>query len=313
MGRGNALGFHESLALPTRAPVSRYRLRFLLQEVDLPPGETVVGRSSSCHLTLQDPLVSRRHAALRVDGETLAIRDLGSRNGILVNGRPIQSSSRLGDKDRIRIGTHELVVSAVSLRGVARRKHTPPTGFKWRCGSCRQLYPSGLDQCPECGTLAPREEETLTGALPAADGNWSLLLLAEVVDRAVSLGRWEDVQRVLERARATLGAELRSEPAERRSLGAVASAAIHLAERVGDAQWILWSMGLFTGRGALPDWQTLQALERLPAPLLAAALPALRGFAVAAGARGGPALSPNPRDIIKLLAAQAQAVQGRVP
>jgi hypothetical protein len=34
----------------------------VLQEFDLPPGITVIGRSLDCHLTIEDALVSRRHA-----------------------------------------------------------------------------------------------------------------------------------------------------------------------------------------------------------------------------------------------------------
>ena len=76
----------------------RYRLRFVLQELDLPQGGTIIGRSLDCHLTLEDPLVSRRHARIVVDEAGARIEDMGSRNGVRVNGavihEPVRSAKR---------------------------------------------------------------------------------------------------------------------------------------------------------------------------------------------------------------------------
>ena len=46
----------------------------------------VIGRSPRCNLVLNDPTVSRRHAALRREDEGWRITDLGSTNGTWVNG-----------------------------------------------------------------------------------------------------------------------------------------------------------------------------------------------------------------------------------
>lgn len=90
--------------------MARYRLRFLLQEIDIGPGLTVIGRSASCHITIDDPLVSREHARIRVEGNRITLEDLGSRNGVQVGGKPIQGTVDLYDNDRIRIGSQELVL-----------------------------------------------------------------------------------------------------------------------------------------------------------------------------------------------------------
>ena len=66
--------------------MARYRLRFLLQEFDLPRGATLIGRSSDCHVTIEDPLVSRQHARIVIDGDDATLQDLGSRNGVKLNG-----------------------------------------------------------------------------------------------------------------------------------------------------------------------------------------------------------------------------------
>ncbi|MEO7109577.1 MAG: FHA domain-containing protein, partial [Polyangiaceae bacterium] len=93
--------------------MARYRLRFLLQEFDLPRGATLIGRSSDCHVTIEDPLVSREHARIVIDDEGARCEDLGSRNGVKINGVTARGTTRLKDGDRLRIGTQELVFCTV--------------------------------------------------------------------------------------------------------------------------------------------------------------------------------------------------------
>jgi pSer/pThr/pTyr-binding forkhead associated (FHA) protein len=65
----------------------------------LPAGEVSIGRDSSNHLWAPDPALSRRHCVLVASGQQVSIRDLGSRNGTLVNGVPIeQQEMRHGDQ-----------------------------------------------------------------------------------------------------------------------------------------------------------------------------------------------------------------------
>ena len=58
------------------------------QEVRFPigPKGLVIGRSPDVDIVLKDQLVSRRHAWVHFEGNQLHIEDLGSRNGVLVNG-----------------------------------------------------------------------------------------------------------------------------------------------------------------------------------------------------------------------------------
>ena len=49
-------------------------------------GRIVVGRDPSCEVSHDDSLLSRRHAEFIAAGETVSVRDLGSRNGVFVNG-----------------------------------------------------------------------------------------------------------------------------------------------------------------------------------------------------------------------------------
>lgn len=66
---------------------------------------TLVGRSRECDLVLEDPDVSRRHAriVLGADGRWL-VEDLGSTNGVAVNGGRISGAHPIADGDRVTFG-----------------------------------------------------------------------------------------------------------------------------------------------------------------------------------------------------------------
>jgi hypothetical protein len=76
--------------------------------LELSKAVTVLGRANECELRLDDPGVSRRHAEIRVNGGEAEIIDLGSTNGIRVNGKAVPSA-RLLDGDRIDVGSTSLV------------------------------------------------------------------------------------------------------------------------------------------------------------------------------------------------------------
>jgi transcriptional regulator with PAS, ATPase and Fis domain len=76
------------------------------------PGEWTVGRGSEAQVVVDDRQVSRRHATLRLSGGVLAVEDLGSRNGTLVNGRRLRSATlRIGTGDVVEVGGCQLVVA----------------------------------------------------------------------------------------------------------------------------------------------------------------------------------------------------------
>ena len=70
------------------------------------PGGAVIGRSRDCDIVLQDSNVSRRHAEIRPSGgDNWTIADLGSTNGVKVNGRAITSVTPIRAGDEIVVGT----------------------------------------------------------------------------------------------------------------------------------------------------------------------------------------------------------------
>jgi len=64
----------------------------------------ILGRGPGVDLMLDDQAMSRQHAAIEYDGNTFRIRDLGSTNGIAVNGRVVQVAE-LTSGDSIEVGS----------------------------------------------------------------------------------------------------------------------------------------------------------------------------------------------------------------
>jgi hypothetical protein len=66
-----------------------------------------LGRSRECDITIDDPSISRKHAELRRQSDGYSITDLGSTNGIEVNGRRVQSAALVAG-DRVQLGQTEV-------------------------------------------------------------------------------------------------------------------------------------------------------------------------------------------------------------
>jgi pSer/pThr/pTyr-binding forkhead associated (FHA) protein len=63
----------------------------------------LIGRHPDCDVRIDSPKVSRRHCCIATAYDRVLIRDLGSRNGVRVNGR-LQEESRLHSGDELAIG-----------------------------------------------------------------------------------------------------------------------------------------------------------------------------------------------------------------
>jgi pSer/pThr/pTyr-binding forkhead associated (FHA) protein len=67
----------------------------------------VLGRSRDCDIVIDDPNISRRHAELRREGGGWLVADLGSTNGVKVNGRRVNEQP-LNPGDEITLGLERL-------------------------------------------------------------------------------------------------------------------------------------------------------------------------------------------------------------
>jgi pSer/pThr/pTyr-binding forkhead associated (FHA) protein len=104
------------ITAPTAAPVSNAAPELWIEfppvdgtgarteRVVLQSPRVMLGRSSEASIPLQDEFASSRHAVLIRDPEGLKLEDLGSRNGTLLNDRPVTGVVAVSDGDVIRIG-----------------------------------------------------------------------------------------------------------------------------------------------------------------------------------------------------------------
>ena len=78
-------------------------------------GELILGRASDCDISIPDPLVSRKHARLILQGTSGRIIDLNSDNGTFVNGQRV-SDITVTEGDLIEMGKAQFILSGGQLR-----------------------------------------------------------------------------------------------------------------------------------------------------------------------------------------------------
>jgi hypothetical protein len=124
--------------------------------VPLEGDAVTVGKSDAASLRIaSDSSVSRVHAVFERIGPIWCVRDLGSRNGTLVNGRPVTGEHALHDGDEIRLSRTRLVfrAAAESADQSATRAGAPPPDITRRerdvlVALCRPLLEGGVFRQP---------------------------------------------------------------------------------------------------------------------------------------------------------------------
>jgi pSer/pThr/pTyr-binding forkhead associated (FHA) protein len=111
-----------------------------------PVGEYVFGRGAECHIRPNSDWVSRQHCMVRVTPDAVFVRDLGSRNGTLVNGVRLLGEHRLGAGDQLQVGP---LVFELQLEAPPRASAPAPTA---------EIGTSAIDTA-EMPTVAPRDPE----------------------------------------------------------------------------------------------------------------------------------------------------------
>jgi hypothetical protein len=97
---------------PLESPRARPQRAMLLlggRRLLVPPGGGTVGRSRECDVIVDDAGVSRRHAEIRPGARGWTVLDLGSTNGLRVNGEDVRGERTLSSGDRVELGSTEIV------------------------------------------------------------------------------------------------------------------------------------------------------------------------------------------------------------
>ncbi|HEX3910916.1 MAG TPA: DUF3662 and FHA domain-containing protein [Solirubrobacteraceae bacterium] len=118
---GQAEGHGETMIYSTsarvRGPVeeaqARRPSRALLvlggRRLPLPARGATIGRSRDCDVVLEDAGISRHHAEIRPDAGGWTVADLGSTNGVRLNGRAVRAVQPLRAGDTVELGSTEIV------------------------------------------------------------------------------------------------------------------------------------------------------------------------------------------------------------
>lgn len=173
--------------------MSSFCLRYRAIDVGLEAGELVVGREEGCGLVLDDALVSRHHARFRVADQGVEVEDLGSRNGVHVNGTRITAPTRLALGDSVRIGSQVLVLDR---SGGRHHRSRPLTSELVTCARCNGVAPATAAICPTCqASLHP--EMGAEESAPPQPVRSSFKTLSALADKALGFGRGDEAERIL--------------------------------------------------------------------------------------------------------------------
>jgi pSer/pThr/pTyr-binding forkhead associated (FHA) protein len=90
----------------------------------LPVGDCLIGRGDECQVRTNSPLVSRQHCLVHVTKDNAILRDLGSTNGTLVNGKRVLSERVLVPGDLLQIGPVVFEFSDLSTEAIESTSET---------------------------------------------------------------------------------------------------------------------------------------------------------------------------------------------
>lgn len=157
-----------------------------------------IGRRSDNDIPINNVQASRRHAVLMILGGEWWINDLGSRNGVIVNGLRLNAARRLRNGDEIRIASQRLVFSNSaqgphqhsSIMGKTTEQAPRAPGDAPQVAACELLIVSGKGEVLEgdkaahwfFGKTLERAPGALHYMLPPAVRHW-LLQLADANEK----------------------------------------------------------------------------------------------------------------------------------
>ncbi|EPX62973.1 Adenylate cyclase [Cystobacter fuscus DSM 2262] len=92
--------------------------------------EITIGRQEGNTIRLTERNVSRRHARLLRQNGHVVVEDLGSYNGVRINGERIQGPAQVGDGDLIQIGDYDLAVQREVPQPIAPTIRVPASALQ---------------------------------------------------------------------------------------------------------------------------------------------------------------------------------------
>ena len=132
-----------------------------------PPGNYYFGRGAECQVRPNSAMISRQHCLLRISETAVSLRDLGSRNGTLVNGVLISTEQELKIGDQFQIGQLVFELLLVDRRTAQATTVIPGSGPVTGAETVSEAAPADLQDIPgpteetedSHTTLSPQPED----------------------------------------------------------------------------------------------------------------------------------------------------------
>ena len=256
-----------------------YGLRYRGHDLWIAPGAFVIGRQADCQLVVDDPLVSRRHARIVVSRHGVSVEDLGSANGVFINGQ------------KAGVGPHPVKPGDFFAVGSEEIEVLPPRAVTERpTVSTRQSADAVATQPGSKGVVISEKPPEMTGgATGQAD---AVDLMGRVAEKAIAAGRLADAERRLQAHLENTLASARERALPDELLQAVSRYALKLAVATKKGQWFDYVTDLFAAQkepfpgAVLVDLQvTLGQVDAVDCGKLEAYVDILRDKAPASNAR----------------------------
>lgn len=211
-------------------------LEYGAQRLELRRGVTLIGRSSSCQLVLNDGLVSRQHLRIVTSASEAIAEDLGSVNGAFINDERLEGQRALQTGDRLGVGSQVLTFRTALTQGRAEHR-TQILERTQESTASDKLLSSRPQQSARSISFEDSDSATATADL--------LEVLGSLAEKNLALGRGVEAERILQGhlegvLRSAAAGEFREIALER-----AASYAVKLAAATGKTTWLEYPFKLY--------------------------------------------------------------------
>ena len=172
-------------------------------EVEIGSGSLLIGRLPECDVLLSDTLVSRMHARISVQGDSVIVEDLHSTNGVYVNGMRVGHSTVLCEGDRILIGTTEFSLfetrdsSLMRIRAARRASSTPSARVTPLVNPLEIMATKSTVRKATPAPVVPMAVSAPLERIPSTARADALKMIGGLADRLAATGNLEEAAQVL--------------------------------------------------------------------------------------------------------------------
>jgi pSer/pThr/pTyr-binding forkhead associated (FHA) protein len=168
--------------------------------------EITIGRQDGNTIRLTERNVSRRHARLVKENGNLVIEDLGSYNGVRVNGEKINTPTAIKEGDLVEIGDYDLGIQGKFEAGAALKQSTIPPTSKAAVARPATMPPAqapapaappppaAAPPPPAAQEAAPPPAPQISTPAPSAGGATAIIRVSDIMKSAPQ-GEVRDLQR----------------------------------------------------------------------------------------------------------------------